>query len=170
MAPADSFVPTDPVLEQRRFRTTFRSLVQWSLFLAPIVLLGLLGWSHRWIADDGYIYLRIVRQLEAGNGPVFNAGQRVEAFTGPLWVGMLTIADVGTPFRLEWIAVGLGILLSLAGVAFAMAGAARLARGADGRAFLAPVGVLVFGALLATWYFESSGLETALVFAWLGAG
>lgn len=37
------------------------------------------AWQRRWIADDGLIVLRTVRNLLAGNGPVFNAGERVEA-------------------------------------------------------------------------------------------
>ena len=55
------------------------------------------GWAHRWIADDGFIYLRVVRQIRTGHGPVFNAGERVEAFTSPLWVAVLSVADVVTP-------------------------------------------------------------------------
>ena len=35
------------------------------------------AWQRRWIADDGLIVLRTVRNLLAGNGPVFNAGERV---------------------------------------------------------------------------------------------
>ena len=33
------------------------------------------------MSDDGYIYLRVVDQLLAGNGPVFNNGERMEAAT-----------------------------------------------------------------------------------------
>ena len=36
------------------------------------------GWARRWMSDDGLIVLRTVRNLLAGNGPVFNAGERVE--------------------------------------------------------------------------------------------
>src|SRR5690625_491907 len=47
-----------------------------------IVIVGALffwgGWQRRWIADDGLIVLRTVRNLIAGNGPVFNAGERLQ--------------------------------------------------------------------------------------------
>lgn len=142
---------------------------QWGVFSALLALFSYLAWTHRWITDDGYIYLRVVRQLEAGNGPVFNAGQRVEAFTSPLWVAVLWLADVVTPVRIEWLAVGLGILFSLLGIALAIAGAKLLVSRDDPRAFPIPVGAALLIAYLPMWYFATSGLETGMVFAWLGA-
>lgn len=143
--------------------------LQTGALAAPIVALAIAGWANRWIFDDGFIYLRVVRQLRAGNGPVFNEGERVEAFTSPLWVAILAVADLATPVRLEWIAVGLGIALSLLGITFALIAASRLVgRDREGKC-LVPLGIFVFAAVLPTWYFESSGLETGLVFAWLGA-
>ncbi len=97
-------------------------VTQRALMAAPLVLIAVVGWAHRWIFDDGFIYLRVVRQVRVGHGPVFNAGERVEAFTSPLWVAVLSVADLLTPFRLEWIAVWLGILCSVLGGALAMAG------------------------------------------------
>jgi arabinofuranosyltransferase len=134
----------------------------------PVVGFVGAGWAHRWITDDGFIYLRVVQQIRAGNGPVFNAGQRVEAFTGPLWLAFLTAADIVTPVRLEWIAVVLGLLASAFGLAMAIAGARRLALTYAADAFLVPFGILVFVAILPSWSFGTSGLETGLSFAWLG--
>ena len=59
-----------------------------SLWLSVLVAAALFGWGawqRRWIADDGLIVLRTVRNLLAGNGPVFNKGERVEANTSTLW-------------------------------------------------------------------------------------
>ena len=57
--------------------------------LAAAVVAGIFafwgGWTRRWMSDDGLIVLRTVRNLLAGNGPVFNAGERVEANTSTLW-------------------------------------------------------------------------------------
>jgi arabinofuranosyltransferase len=55
------------------------------------------GYAHRWITDAEFIYLRVVQQIGAGNGPVFNAGEWVEAFTGSLWVALLSVAERVTP-------------------------------------------------------------------------
>ena len=151
-------------------RPPARRLLQWALFTLPVVIILVQGLRYRCVVDDGFIYLRVVRNVVEGHGPVFNIGQRVEAYTGPLWVAILAIADVASPFRLEWIAVGVGIASTIGGVVLAMLGAARLTRDAsEPDALLAPAGMLVFAVLPATWYFASSGLETGLIFLWLGA-
>ncbi|MDN5760436.1 MAG: hypothetical protein L0H59_18265, partial [Tomitella sp.] len=43
------------------------------------------AWQRRWTADDGLIVMRTVRNLYAGNGPVFNKGERVEVNTSAAW-------------------------------------------------------------------------------------
>ena len=108
-------------------------------------------------------------RFRVGNGPVFNPGERVEAFTGPLWVAILSVADLAAPFRLEWIAVVLGLALSLVALWLAMSGARRIAMLTVDDAFAVPFGVLVLVAILPMWIFATSGLETGLTFAWLGA-
>jgi arabinofuranosyltransferase len=68
--------------------------VRISLWLSVLVVAGLFGWGawqRRWIADDGLIVLRTVRNLLAGNGPVFNAGERVEANTSTVWSYLVTL-------------------------------------------------------------------------------
>jgi len=50
----------------------------------PALLFGGLVWAHRWICDDGFIYLHVADNLLSGLGPVFNPGERVEAYTSPL--------------------------------------------------------------------------------------
>ena len=79
------------------------------------------------------------------------------------------VADLATPVRLEWIGVFLGLGFTVAGVGFAMAGAARLVRVVAPDAFLVPFGVLAFAVLRPSWVFATSGLETGLTFMWLGA-
>jgi arabinofuranosyltransferase len=150
-------------------RSNPRSWLQAGLYAAPIIVLAGAAWAHRNIGDDGFIYLRIVHQVTGGHGPVFNIGQRVEAYTGPLWLAVLSIADLVTPVRLEWLAVVLGIASTLAGLTLAMLGSARLARRDDPDALLVPFGALVVVSLLPMWFYASSGLETGLTFLWLGA-
>lgn len=121
------------------------------------------------MSDDGFISLRVVEQLLAGNGPVFNAGERVEIATSPLWVVILTVVAVSFPWMsLAWTAVILGIAAAGLGLVAAQAGALRLRAGDPPAGLVVPLGVLVVLALPPFWDFASSGLETGLSFAWLG--
>ena len=150
-------------------RSWVRAGLQRAVFALPIALFAVAGWTQRWIVDDGFIYLRVVQQIVSGNGPVFNEGERVEAFTSPLWLAALSVADLVAPIRLEWLAVGLGIALSAVGLSLMMAGAAALVRRTGPGALLVPFGALVLPALIPVWIFQTSGLENGLVLCWLGA-
>ena len=129
------------------------------------------AWERRWIADDGLIVLRTIRNLLAGNGPVFNAGERVESNTSTAWTYLVYLGSlVGGPLRLEYVALALALFLSVAGVAMVMLGAARLwAPSLRGRrALMLPAGALVYIAVPPARDFATSGLENGLVTAWLG--
>jgi arabinofuranosyltransferase len=43
-----------------------------------------------WISDDAYITLRTIDNLIHGYGPNYNAGERVQAYTHPLWFLLLS--------------------------------------------------------------------------------
>jgi arabinofuranosyltransferase len=132
------------------------------------VVLTCLAWTHKNLYADGYIYLHVVQNILAGHGPVFNAGQRVEAVTSPLWTYTLSVAGLLTPFPLTWLAAVLGILGTVGGVTVALAASGRLVHRAAPGTFLVPLGVLVFVALPPVWSLASTGLETGLEFLWLG--
>src|SRR5665213_1878202 len=111
------------------------------------VLFGWGAWQRRWIADDGLIVLRTVRNLLAGNGPVFNQGERVEANTSTAWTYLMYVGSwVGGPVRMEYVALTLAPALSVLGVALLMLGAGRLyAPSLRGRrAIMLPAGALVY--------------------------
>ena len=59
----------------------------------PILSLVVLAYRFRCTFDDGVHLFRSVDQILAGNGPVFNAGERVESFTSPLWLADFYVAD-----------------------------------------------------------------------------
>jgi arabinofuranosyltransferase len=139
------------------------------LIVIPIVVLIFGAWQYRWMSDDGFINLRVVKQIEAGHGPVFNQGERVEAATSPLWVAILTVADVLLPLRLEWIAVLLGIAATVAGIALVLYGAVKLLPTRAPNAIVLPTGILVLVAFAPVWKFASSGLEEGLFTLWFGA-
>jgi arabinofuranosyltransferase len=129
------------------------------------------AWQRRWIADDGLIVLRTIRNLLAGNGPVFNPGERIESNTSAAWTYLMYVGSViGGPMRLEYVALALALGLSVAGVVMVMLGTARLyAPSLSGRrALILPAGVLVYIAIPPARDFATSGLENGLVTAWLG--
>lgn len=49
---------------------------------------------NAWVAEDAYINFRSIEQLFAGNGPVWNAHERVQVYTSPLWYGLLAFSRV----------------------------------------------------------------------------
>ncbi|MDR3661375.1 MAG: flagellar motor control protein ZomB [Mycobacterium sp.] len=145
-----------------------------SLWLSVVVCAVLFGWGawqRRWIADDGLIVLRTVRNLLAGNGPVFNVGERVESNTSTLWTYLVTVgAWIGGSVQLEYVVLAMALTLSVAGLVFMMLGTGRLyAPGLRGRrALLVPAGALVYLAVPPARDFATSGLESGLVMAYLG--
>jgi arabinofuranosyltransferase len=150
----------------RRART--RRVVAAAAIAVPVVILAIAAWQYRWMSDDGFINLRIVHNITAGHGPVFNTGERVEASTSPLWVAVLTVADVVLPLRLEWIAVLTGIALTLYGLAMLGLGALVLHRDRT-TPWVVPAGAVVLIAIAPMWKFSSSGLENGLTVAWIGS-
>lgn len=185
MPPSSSAEKVRPPAAGRVFDEIGRSFSRWpafrydntvriSLWVSVVVVAVLFGWGawqRRWIADDGLIVLRTVRNLLAGNGPVFNAGERVEANTSTVWTYLVYLgALVGGSVRLEYVVLVLALVLSLLGVVFMMLGTGRLyAPSLRGRrALMLPAGALVYIALPPARDFATSGLENGLVLAYLG--
>jgi len=134
---------------------------------------GVLVWQQRWMSDDGFINIRIVRNLLAGHGPVFNVGERIEAYTSPLWLAVIaTLGALGV--HPPDAAVGGGLVFSVAGLACAQGAAARLRSTpggvlesiADG--WFVPMGAALYAAIPVAWDYGTSGLENGLILFWLG--
>jgi arabinofuranosyltransferase len=152
---------------------TAGSWLRVALPVAPLLVLAIGAIERRWMSDDGFINLRVVRNLLEGHGPVFNPGERVEAVTSQLWVGVLAAAGaLGAP--LPHAAVWLGIALGLIGAIAALRGALDLWsaprpvwRSPCG-GWQLPIGAAIFCSLHAAWDFLSSGLENGLAYFWIG--
>ncbi|HKA90613.1 MAG TPA: hypothetical protein VKE22_23290 [Haliangiales bacterium] len=143
--------------EGRAAESNVASLVRAGLCVLLLVTIL----RHAWICDDAYITFRSADQLVHGNGPVFNAGERVQVFTHPLWMLAFAAANwlLGGTY---WLAIVLGIGLSLAG---AWLLAWRLAP-------TPAAGALALAALVSSVAFcdyATSGLENPLSFVLLGA-
>lgn len=135
--------------------------------VTTVVVFACGAWARRWIADDGLIVLRTVRNLLAGNGPVFNVGDRVETNTSAAWTYVVWFFSWITHARLEYVSLFTALTLSLLAVVFAMLGAARLWGGAATQLLL-PAGAVVYIAVPPARDYATSGLENCLVIFWLG--
>ena len=147
--------------------------VFWTGLVVVVAIFFAGAWQRRWIADDGLIVLRTVRNLIAGNGPVFNAGERVESNTSTLWTYLIYFTHEVVGYRLELVVLGVALTLSMLAVVFAMLGTRVMYRGtrrapAGAPVVLLPFGVLIYVMLPPARDFATSGLETGLVICWIG--
>ncbi|WP_431983426.1 hypothetical protein [Streptomyces qinglanensis] len=171
MSRSDEIPVPQPAQGPRAFGLPGTLVQRWNALavLACGATVLVLGYRHRWTNDDALIYTRTVRQILAGNGPVYNAGERAETSTGTLWQWLLaagsTVPGVDDPLRL---AVALGLLCTVAGFLLALDGTRRMIRLHRPAGALLPVGVLVLLPLCATWDYATSGLESGLSFSYLG--
>jgi arabinofuranosyltransferase len=106
-----------------------------------------------WLADDCFFTLRTVEQLLAGRGPRWNAFERVQAYTHPLWMLLLSGA-IGLTREYYFTTLAVGLLVTGAAVVWLV----RLAPTASAR-----IGALVLlCASRAFVDYSTSGLENPL--------
>jgi arabinofuranosyltransferase len=67
-----------------------KSNICYSIILVSLLLLIILLGKTAWLCDDAMITFRTVLQFTHGNGLVFNLGDRVQGYTHPLWMLVLT--------------------------------------------------------------------------------
>lgn len=95
----------------RRVRDLHRTARFPSRFARPALLLVLLLLVVKtaWVGDDAFITLRTVDNVIHGHGLVWNLGERVQSFTHPLWLLLLTLgyAIIREPFWTVYIVSGL---------------------------------------------------------------
>ena len=134
---------------------------------AAVLLIG--GLSRRWVGDDGFINVRVAQQLLAGNGLVYNMGERVEAITSPAWVAVLSLAGA-LGMRLDDAAWSLSLFAAVAGLIASGRAAPKLwSSGVLQRGWAVPCGLLCYACLPPAWDYATSGLENGLGLAFLGA-
>ncbi len=68
---------------------------RWQPLLAvtSLVLALVLGWvlvRSAWLSDDGLITFRTIEHFVSGDGLRFNLAERVQSYTHPLWLFLLT--------------------------------------------------------------------------------
>jgi arabinofuranosyltransferase len=67
-----------------------------------------------WLAEDAFITFRVVANALHGFGLVWNVGERVQAYTHPLWFFLLAATSAICRIPPTWAAFGLGFLCLLA--------------------------------------------------------
>ena len=156
-----------------------------------ITLYAYMSFQQRWIGDDGLIYIRIVKQILAGNGPVFNIGERIEAGTSPLWIWIISgFSWLG--FKPASFSIFLGIILSVASLILASVGATNMhllskssfkqkdeakkdeakkdeAKKDEEIPWKFPVGIWIYAFIPVAWDYASSGLENGLSMFYIAA-
>lgn len=106
-----------------------------------------------WIADDAGIELRVVENFVTGNGLRWNVAERVQAYSDPLWVLLLSAIDFfeRQPYLSAWV-VSL-VLTTVAALAIAF----RLAADAAG---MMAIALLIFSKAFVEY--SVSGFQTPL--------
>ena len=121
-----------------------------SLLIAIVVYL-----KNAWVTEDAYILFRSLEQLFAGNGPVYNPHDRVQAFTSPLWFLVLAAARIfSANVYLNAIIVSLILLIA---TTFVLQSVFKN----NGWLLLA---ILLLGASNAFFDYTSAGLENGLAY------
>jgi arabinofuranosyltransferase len=143
-------------------------VVVWWPILVPLVIVLVGSWTYRWVDEDAFINFRVIHNLLAGHGPVFNVGERVEVDSDPLWLLTLAMVHGVIPWvSLEWTSVVLGLACTAGAFVTGGRAVARLGdRHHEGTVL--PLGLLVVSVVAGVWEFTTSGLEMSMVFLWLG--
>jgi arabinofuranosyltransferase len=122
-----------------------------------------------WLNDDAYITFRIVENFVNGYGPVYNVGERVQVFTHPLWMLLISgvyflynLLNISFPAALPFIAILISWFIIASAVAFfALQAWTRPA------AFMLGLWLLLNSKAVTDYL--ASGLENPLTFALLAA-
>ena len=69
---------------------------RWTITATVAIAFTYIFLANAWLGDDAYITFRVVWNFLNGYGPVFNPGERVQAFTHPLWMGVIAAAHAVT--------------------------------------------------------------------------
>ncbi|MEE8474585.1 MAG: hypothetical protein V3T01_04500 [Myxococcota bacterium] len=130
------------------------------IYAGALALFGLVLVRNAWMADDAFITLRSIDQFLRGQGLGFNFGERVQAYTHPLWLWVLMPA-----YSVSREAFYAPLLTSIAVSAAAIWVFSRRGVSPSGRVVSPEMGTAVVLCLLGSKAFmdySTSGLENPL--------
>ena len=127
------------------------------LLLSALPLLYVLA-VNAWVVDDAYITFRTVDNFVHGHGLTWNVDERVQAYTHPLWMMLMTSVYAVTR-EAFYTSIGLSWVLTLLAVAM---WAHAFTDGFRRHLWKVPLFVVAFIAGKAAIDFASSGLENPL--------
>lgn len=133
-----------------------RDMPKWARLGTALLLLGYLAMVLRnaWLSDDAYITFRTIDNFVSGYGLTWNVAERVQTYTHPLW--MLLLSGIYFLTReIYFSSLALSIILSVASVILVTVGLARSPQ-------LGWIGILIFGLSKASVDYATSGLENPL--------
>jgi arabinofuranosyltransferase len=110
--------------------------------------------TRAWLCDDAFVSFRVADHFVHGRGLVYNAGERVQGFTNPLWVLLYAIPHAlpGDPYL-----QGVALCLAVSGAAAAVL-VYRFAK----NLLVGSLGVVALSFSEAAGDFATSGLENPL--------
>jgi len=135
--------------------TAPRSRTELALIAALVAALVLLAIKCAWVCDDAYITFRVVDNFVHGHGLRWNADERVQAYTNPLWMFVMSGA-----YSLSGEAYFTAILL---GVATTLVAAVMLSFHVARETAGAVLALLALASSKAFVDFSTSGLENPLL-------
>jgi arabinofuranosyltransferase len=94
------------------------ALVVWGGALTAILIFSVVFWRSAWIIDDAYITFRTVEHFVEGRGLIWNPGERVQAYTHPLWM-LLVSATYSASREFFYSSLALSFVCSVAAVVLA---------------------------------------------------
>ncbi len=108
--------------------------------------------------EDAYITYRFSQNLAEGNGPVFNPGERVEGYSNPVWMTMISLAFI-SGFEMSTFSRAGGFIFNLLSFMLVWLIPIRFFGISRTSSFVAPVLYILF---LPVHFHATSGLETSL--------
>ena len=128
-----------------------------------ILVVGLVILRVSWLCDDAFITFRSIENFVHGYGPVYNVGERVQTFTHPLWMLVLSssyylanqVFKLNLPSLLAFIALAWSWIFTGLSVAFML-------KMSKGRVVIFSLAMLALITSRAYTDFAASGLENPL--------